>query len=93
MRLVREAVMRGLDGRDDGFQAAVETAVGRILDAVAGGLVTELPGDVSAERCEAILASLEECGLLVRRSKVEEMAEARAMELLVALKAEHGVPG
>jgi hypothetical protein len=52
MKLVRLAVMRGLDGRDNGFQAAVETAVGRLLDAIANGLT--VPGDVSAEQAEAI---------------------------------------
>jgi hypothetical protein len=68
MKLIREAVMRGLDGREHASQDAVETAVGTVLDAVAGGLVSEMPGDVSPERSEAILASLEECGLLVRAS-------------------------
>ena len=35
-----------------------ETAVGKVLDALAGGL--KVPGDVSAEEAEAILEHLEE---------------------------------
>jgi hypothetical protein len=49
-------------------------------------------GAVSPERCEAVLEGLEQVGLLVRPSKVEELAEARALELLQAMKAEHGIP-
>jgi hypothetical protein len=57
MKLVRGAVMRALDGREHAFEDAVKTAVSRVLDALAGGFV---PGDVSAEQAEAVLASLEE---------------------------------
>jgi hypothetical protein len=49
-------------------------------------------GDVGSERAEAILEQLEELGLLVRPSRVEELAEKRAHELLTALRAEHGIP-
>jgi hypothetical protein len=90
MKLVRLAVMRGLDGREGAFEAAVETAVGRLLDAIANGVT--VPGDVSAERCEAILATLEEHGLLVPGHKVDELVEQKAQERLQVLKAEHGIP-
>jgi hypothetical protein len=43
MRIVREAVMRGLDGREGAFTDAVETAVDRVLDAVSNGLVVGPP--------------------------------------------------
>jgi hypothetical protein len=73
-KLIRLAVMRALDGREGerAFQDAVETAVGRVLDAMANGLVPS-PGDVSAERAEAIFAALEELGLLYTRATVERL--------------------
>jgi hypothetical protein len=37
MKLVREAVMRGLDGREDAFQDAVATAVGNVARSRPGG--------------------------------------------------------
>jgi hypothetical protein len=49
-------------------------------------------GDVSAERCEAILHGLKERGLIVGRDKVEELAEQKAQARLQALRAEHGIP-
>src|SRR5512133_4333980 len=50
-------------------------------------------GDVSSERAAAILEQLEELGLLVRPSRVAELAEEMAQERLAALKQEHGLPG
>ena len=88
-RLVREAVRRGIKGHEEGLEAAVEAAFGKVIDSLAGGFV---PGDVNAEQAEATLAILEERGLIVSRGKVEELAGARALELLGALKAEHGIP-
>jgi hypothetical protein len=72
MKLVRLAVMRALDGRENeqAFQDAVETAVGKVLDAMANGLVAT-PGDVSAERAEAVFAALEDRDLLISGDKVE----------------------
>ena len=35
---------------------------------------------------------MEEQGMIVGRDKVEELAEARALELLQAIKAQHGIP-
>jgi hypothetical protein len=88
-RLVRAAVRKGLVGHEEGLEAAVEAAFGKVIDSLAGGFV---PGDVNAEQAEATLAILEERGLIVSRGKVEELAEARALELLGASKAEHGIP-
>jgi hypothetical protein len=48
-------------------------------------------GDVSSERARAILEGLEEVGLIVPRGRLEEMAETRALELLAAMKQEHGI--
>jgi hypothetical protein len=48
-------------------------------------------GDVSSERAAAIFEQLEERGLLVRPSRVEELAEKKAQERLLALKEEHGL--
>jgi hypothetical protein len=91
MRLVRVAVMRGLDdGGEHGFQDAVETAVGRILDAISNGLVVD--NVVSADRAAEILEGLEELGLVAGRETIERRAEERAQERLAALKQEHGIP-
>ena len=49
-------------------------------------------GQTTPEAAEAIFRGLEEVGLLVRASKVDEMVEKRALELLEALKQEHGIP-
>jgi len=73
-RLVRDAVRRGIKGHEEGLEAAVEAAFGKVINSLAGGFV---PGDVNAEQAEATLAILEERGLIVGRGKVEEMAEAR----------------
>jgi hypothetical protein len=87
-RLVRAAVRKGLVGHEEELEAAVEAAFGRIIDSLSGGFV---PGDVSAADAERALRALEERGLLVRPSRVEELAEERAHELLAALKSEHGI--
>jgi hypothetical protein len=49
-------------------------------------------GQMSPEMAEEVLHGLEELGLIVPRGKLEAMAEARALELLAAMKAEHGNP-
>jgi hypothetical protein len=46
----------------------------------------------SDAKAAAVLEGLEEVGLIVPRGRLEEMAEARALELLASLKAEHGIP-
>jgi hypothetical protein len=89
-KLVREAVRRALAGREHDLEVGIQTAVGKVLDAIANGLT--VPGDVSSEEAEAILATLEERGLLVPRGRVEAMAEEIAQERLAALKQEHGIP-
>jgi hypothetical protein len=88
MKLVREAVMRGPDGREDAFQDAVETAVDRVLDAISSGLVVH--NVVPADRAAEILAGLEEMGLIAGR--IEELAQRRAEELTRAFREEHGLP-
>jgi hypothetical protein len=90
MTLVRGAIRRGIEGREEKLQDAVESAVGNVLDAIANGLVVD--NVATSEQAALTLEGLEEIGLLVRRGKVEEMAEARAMELLAAMKQEHGIP-
>jgi hypothetical protein len=47
---------------------------------------------VGSEKARAIIRGLEEIGLVVPRGRLEELAEARALELLASLKAEHGIP-
>jgi hypothetical protein len=89
-RLVRAAVRKGLEGHEAALEAAVETLLRKIVDRIASGVVVD--NDVDAERAAAIFEVLEERGLIVGRGKVEEMAEARAMELLAAIKQEHGIP-
>jgi hypothetical protein len=89
-RLVREAVMRGLDGRDDAFQDAVETAVDRVLDTISSGLVVD--DVVPADRAAEILAALEEMGLIAGRGRIEELTQRRAAELTRAFREEHGLP-
>lgn len=49
-------------------------------------------GDVGSERAAAVLAQMEEQGLIVGRDKVEELAEQKAQARLQALMAEHGIP-
>jgi hypothetical protein len=88
-RLVREAVRRGLAGREHDLEVGIQTAVGKVLDAISGGLVVD--NVVSADRAAAILESLEELGLVAGRGKIEERAEQIAQERLAALKAEHGL--
>jgi hypothetical protein len=90
MRLVRAAVRRGLEGHEQDLQQAVHAAVTRIIDALGNGLVL---GDVGTERAQAILAQLEEKGLLVPKARVTELAEEMATERLAALKQEHGLVG
>jgi hypothetical protein len=87
-RLVRAAVRKGLFGHEEELEAAVEAAFGRVIDSLSGGFV---PGDVSAADAERTLRALEERGLLVRPSRVEELAEERAQARLQALRAEHGL--
>jgi hypothetical protein len=70
---------------------AVQTAVDKVLDQIASGLVVD--NDVSAEQCERILHGLEEVGLLVPRGRVETLAEEIAQERMSALKQEHGLVG
>jgi hypothetical protein len=84
-RLIAGAVARAREGQGAELDARIE----KIFADVANGL--QLVGDASAEPAEQILGGLEEAGLLVRRHKVEEMAEQRAQERLAALKAEHGL--
>jgi hypothetical protein len=90
MKLVRGAVMRGLDGREDAFQDAVETAVGRVLDAISNGVVVD--NVVDADRAADILRDLEELGLVAGRETIEQRAEEIARDRLKVLKAEHGIP-
>ena len=89
-RLVREAVRRGLEGRERDLEVGIETAVGKVLDAISNGLVVD--NVVSADRAAEILEALEEIGLVAGRDKIEERAEQIAQERLAALKAEHGLP-
>ena len=48
-------------------------------------------GDVRSERAAAVLALMEERGLIVGPERVEELAEEKAQERLLALRQEHGV--
>jgi hypothetical protein len=89
-RLVRAGVRRGLKGHEEWLQDAVESAVGKVLDQIANGLV--VGSVVTSEQAEETLRGLEEIGLLVRRGSLEEMAEEVAQQRLVALKQEHGIP-
>jgi hypothetical protein len=50
-----------------------------------------VPSDVSPEMAAEVIQGLEEVGLLVSLSKVEERAEEIAQERLAALKAEHAL--
>jgi hypothetical protein len=75
-RLIAGAVARAREGQGAELDARIE----KIFADVANGL--QLVGDVSAERAEQILGGLEEAGLLVRRHKVEELAEQMAQERL-----------
>jgi hypothetical protein len=90
MTVVRGAVQRVLDEREQELRDAVQTALGKVLDAIANGLVVD--NVVDADRAAEVLQGLEEVGLIVPRGRLEEMAEARALELLASLKAEHGIP-
>jgi hypothetical protein len=70
----------------------VREEVAEKLDAEAVDLHPHLiVGDVSPEAAERIFAGLEEVGLLVRPGRVEELAEQKAQERLLALRQEHGV--
>jgi hypothetical protein len=89
-RMVRAAVRRGIAGHEQELAVAVEAAVGRVLDQIAGGLVVN--NDVDPERAAGILAALEESGLLVRSCRVEELVEERTQQRLAAMKQEHGIP-
>jgi len=62
-RLVRAAVRNGLEGHEKDLDAAVEAAVGRVIDSIANGLA--VPGDVSAEEAERVLRGLQDVGVLV----------------------------
>jgi hypothetical protein len=89
MTVVRGAVQRVLEEREQELQDAVQTALGKVLDAIANGLVVD--NVVDADRAAEVLQGLEEVGLVVPRGRLEEMAEARALELLAAMKQEHGI--
>jgi hypothetical protein len=82
MALVRGAVRRGVEGREEKLQDAVQAAVGKILDQIAGGLV--VGNVVGSEQAARILEGLEEIGLLVPRSRVEALAEQMEQERLQA---------
>jgi hypothetical protein len=90
MRIVREAVMRGLDGREGAFTDAVETAVDRVLDAISSGLVVGPP--VDEDRAADVFRALEELGLVAGRGRIEELAQQRAEEMTRAFREEHGLP-
>ena len=90
-RLVRDAVRRGLAGREHDLEVGIETAVGKVLDAISNGLVVE--NVVDSDRAAETLEVLEELGLVAGRTKIEERAEEIAQERLAALKAEHGLAG
>jgi hypothetical protein len=74
-RAVRRAVRKGLVGHEDGLDAAVEVAWGKVIDALADGTV--LLGDVSGEEARPILEGLEGVGLLVPRGRVAELERER----------------
>jgi hypothetical protein len=90
LRLVREAVMRGLDGREGAFTDAVETAVDRVLDAISNGLVVGPP--VDEDRAADIFRALEESGLIAGRERIEQLAARRAEEMTRIFREEHGLP-
>jgi hypothetical protein len=82
MTLVRGAVRRGVEGHEEELEAAVQTAVGKILDQIANGLV--VGNVVGSEQAARIVEGLEEIGLLVPRGRVEALAEQIAQERLQA---------
>jgi hypothetical protein len=82
--------MRGLDGREGAFTAAVETAVDRVLDSISNGLVVD--NVVSADQAAKTLECLEELGLVAGRERIEELAQRRAEEMTRAFREEHGLP-
>jgi hypothetical protein len=88
--LVRDAVRRGLEGREHDLEVGIETAVGKVLDAISNGLVVD--NVVDADRAAAILEGLEELGLVAGRETIEQRAEQLARDRLKVLKAEHGLP-
>jgi hypothetical protein len=90
MRIVREAVMRGLDGREGAFTDAVETAVDRVLDAISSGLVVGPP--VDEDRAADVFRALEDLGLVAGRGRIEQLAQQRAEEMTRAFREEHGLP-
>jgi hypothetical protein len=105
-RAVAEALQRLaelLNHRAGLLKAADERQVRDVLDELAAeireGAVDMHPdlispvGEISAEAAERVFEGLEEVGLIVRRHRLEELVEERAQERLLALKAEHGVPG
>jgi hypothetical protein len=83
-KMIRRAVRRACEGRGDELDVLVE----KILTAAANGLRVAVP---DPERDEAVIAGLEEIGLIAGRGRIEERAEEIAQERLVALKAEHGL--
>jgi hypothetical protein len=89
-RLVREAVRRGLAGREHDLEVGIQTAVGKVLDAISNGLVVD--NVVDADRAAEILDGLEEMGLVAGRETIEQQAEQIARDRLKVLKAEHGIP-
>jgi hypothetical protein len=88
-RLVRDAVRRGLAGREHDLEVGIQTAVGKILDRISNGLVVD--NVVDADRATQILEGLEELGLVSGRETIEKRVEELAQERLAALKAEHGL--
>jgi hypothetical protein len=80
-----------MKGHEKDLDAAVESAVGRVIDSIANSSGVVVANDVDAERAARILQGLEERGLIVRPHRVEEMAEERAQARLAALRSEHGV--
>ena len=93
----RERLARLLAQRAAGHeQRQVRDALDELAAELEREAVAEHPdlivGDVRSERAQAILAALEERGLIVGRGKVEQMAEQLAQERLQALREEHGIP-
>ena len=90
-RLVRDAVRRGLAGREHDLEVGIETAVGKVLDAISNGLVVE--NVVDSDRAAETLEVLEELGLVAGRAKIEERAEEIAQERLTPSRPNTGWPG
>jgi hypothetical protein len=92
----RQRLAELLETRARPREHKVRELIGEMADTLLAEAVEQHPepivGDVPAERAATIFEGLEELGWLVRRHRVEELAEQLAQERLAVLKQEHGIP-